>query len=174
MNLHMHTKVVGSGFHIPFDAHVDSMFPAGKYDILQLKDIWEPSPVLWEISRDWTEPFSGREGTPQPTGKRENLPIMTSIMTNTMLQCVVQQIKVCVTSTIIASTIGANHTKQVWGTHSPQKVGFHDKNRDSIIITTIWLKFVVLLCLMGFPRPSVFKSAAMVFHRCSRYYWTTL
>jgi len=29
------------------------------------------------------------------------------------------------------------------------------------------VKIWVLLCLMGFPRPSVFELAAMVFHRCS-------
>jgi len=38
-NLHMHTKVAGSGFHLPFDAHVDVMFPAGTYDVLHLKII---------------------------------------------------------------------------------------------------------------------------------------
>ena len=71
MNLHMHTKVAGSGFHIPFDAHIDVMFPAGTYDVLQLKNISEPCCVPWELSSDWTEPFSGWEGAPQPTGEGE-------------------------------------------------------------------------------------------------------
>ena len=79
MNLHMHKKVAGSGFHIPFDAQIDVMFPAGTYDVLQLKNISEPCCVPWEISRDWTEPFSGREGAPQPTGE-ENRPVITNIV----------------------------------------------------------------------------------------------
>ena len=42
----MHTKVAGSGDHIPSDAHLDVMFSAGIYDVLQLKNISEPSCVL--------------------------------------------------------------------------------------------------------------------------------
>ena len=38
----MHTKVAGSGLHSPSDVHIDVMFPAGVYDVLQLKNISEP------------------------------------------------------------------------------------------------------------------------------------
>ena len=73
MNLHMHIKVAGLGIHIMSDVHVDIMFPAGIYDVLQPKNISEPCCVPCEMSRDWTKPFSGREGTPQPTGEEKNV-----------------------------------------------------------------------------------------------------
>ena len=73
MNLQMHIKVAGLGIHIMSDVHVDIMFPAGIYDVLQPKNISEPCCVPCKISRDWTKPFSGREGTPQPTGEGKNV-----------------------------------------------------------------------------------------------------
>ena len=60
--LHMHTRVAGSGFHLPSDAHTALIFLAGTNPGLHLKNISAPSSMFWYGS---ITPFSGTVGSLQ-------------------------------------------------------------------------------------------------------------
>ena len=60
----MHTKVAGSGLHLPSAPHTAVLFPAGINSGLHLKNISAPSVVFWYASM---EPLSGVMGLPQLT-----------------------------------------------------------------------------------------------------------
>ena len=62
-----HTRVAGSGFHIPSPVHTALLLPAGTNPGLHLKIILAPSVVSWYVSM---EPFSEVVGTPQLTGNK--------------------------------------------------------------------------------------------------------
>ena len=62
----VHTRVAGSGFHLPFALHTPLIFPAGTNPGLHLKNISVPSSVSWYASM---EPLPGITGCPQLTGK---------------------------------------------------------------------------------------------------------
>ena len=62
---HVHTRVAGSGFHLPFAPHTALILPAGTNPALHLKNISAPSSLFWYVAM---EPLPGVTGCPQLTG----------------------------------------------------------------------------------------------------------
>ena len=61
----VHTRVAGSGFHLPSAPHTVLILPAGTNIELHMKNISAPSSVSWYGSM---EPLPGVTGCPQLTG----------------------------------------------------------------------------------------------------------
>ena len=65
-NSYVHTRVAGSGFHLPSALHTALILPAGTNPGLHLKNISAPSVVFWYASM---KPFLATLGSPQLTGE---------------------------------------------------------------------------------------------------------
>ena len=63
---HVHSRLAGSGFHLPSDAQTALILWAGKNSVLHLKYISAPSVVFWYASM---KPFPGRVASLQLTEK---------------------------------------------------------------------------------------------------------